>query len=86
MASESRLRRRMEQWKIVRDVIAGFNALLRSRTLIWQLLLCMTASNAVRLFTIMLCFQAAGHPVNAVRGAFVRKRRVAGLGDRRRAR
>ncbi len=63
LASESRLRRRVEQWKIVRDVIAGFNALLRSRTLIWQLLLCMTGSNVVRLLTIVLCFQAAGHPV-----------------------
>jgi len=63
LASESRLRRRIEKWKIVRDVIAGFNALLRSRILIWQLILCMTASNVVRLFTIMLCFQAAGHPV-----------------------
>ena len=63
LASESRLRRRMEKWKIVRDVIAGFNTLLRNRTLIWQLLLCMTASNVVRLLTIMLCFKAAGHPV-----------------------
>ena len=64
MASESRLRRRVERWKIVRDVIEGFNGLLRSRSLIWQLLFCMTASNVIRLFTIMLCFQAAGHPVN----------------------
>jgi len=64
MASESRLRRRMEKWKIVRDVIAGFNGLLRSRRLIRELLLCMTASNIIRLFMIMLCFQAAGHPVN----------------------
>jgi uncharacterized membrane protein YbhN (UPF0104 family) len=63
LASESRLRRRMEKWKIVRDVIAGFNTLLRSRTLIWQLFLCMTGSNIVRLLTIMLCFRAAGHPV-----------------------
>lgn len=63
LASESRLRRRIEKWKIARDVIAGFNALLRSRKLIWQLLLCMTASNAVRLFMIMLCFQASGTPV-----------------------
>ena len=63
MASESRLRQRMEKWKIVRDVIAGFNALLKSRTLIWQLLLCMTASNIIRLLMIMLCFQAAGSPV-----------------------
>lgn len=63
LASESRLRRRVEKWKLVRDVITGFNALLRSRTLIWQLLLCMTGSNIVRLLTIVLCFQAAGHPV-----------------------
>ena len=42
LASESRLRRKLEKWKIVRGVIAGFNTLLRNRTLIWQLLLCMT--------------------------------------------
>jgi uncharacterized membrane protein YbhN (UPF0104 family) len=64
LASESRLRRRVEKWALVRDVIEGFNALLRSKTLIWQLLLCMTASNIVRLLMILLCFQAAGHPVN----------------------
>ncbi len=64
LASESRLRRRVEKWALVRDVIAGFNALLRSKRLIWQLLLCMTASNVVRLLMVLLCFQAAGSPIN----------------------
>ncbi|MFH1513661.1 MAG: lysylphosphatidylglycerol synthase transmembrane domain-containing protein [Bacillota bacterium] len=63
LASESRLRKRLERWKIVREVIGGFNTLLRSRSLIWQLLLCMTAGNVVRLLMVMLCFQASGNPV-----------------------
>jgi uncharacterized membrane protein YbhN (UPF0104 family) len=63
LASESRLRKWLERWKIVHDVIAGFNALLRSKTLIGQLLLCMTASNIVRLLMMMLCFRATGNPI-----------------------
>ena len=64
LASESRLRRKLEKWKIVQDIIAGFNDLLRNRRLLWQLLLCMTLSNIVRLLIVMVCFQASGHPVS----------------------
>lgn len=64
LASESRLRKRLEKWKIVRDIITGFNDLLRSRRLLWQLLLCMTGSNLVRLFIVMVCFQASGNPIS----------------------
>lgn len=64
LASESRLRKKLEKWKIVRDIITGFNDLLRSRRLLWQLLLCMTGSNIVRLLIVMVCFQASGSPVS----------------------
>ncbi len=64
LTSESRLRRRLEKWKIVQDIITGFNDLLRSRRLLWQLLVCMTLSNIVRLLIVMVCFQASGHPIS----------------------
>ncbi|HPF86605.1 MAG TPA: lysylphosphatidylglycerol synthase transmembrane domain-containing protein [Candidatus Limiplasma sp.] len=64
LGSENRLRRKIEKWKIIRDIITGFNDLLRSRRLLWQLLGCMTGSNIVRLLIIMVCFQASGSPIS----------------------
>lgn len=70
LRSESRLRNRLAKHRLVGDVIVGFNALLRNRTLLWQLLLCLTAGNTVRLFTSMACFRAAGLPVTLYEALF----------------
>jgi len=51
------------KWRLLADVITGFNALLRNRRLLWKLLLCLTANNVFQLLLYMGCFQAAGLPI-----------------------
>ena len=51
------------KWRLFADVITGFNALLRNRRLLWQLLLCLVANNIFQFFLYMACFQAAGLPI-----------------------
>lgn len=68
--AESKLRTRLEKYKLVSDVIVGFNALIRNRGLLWRLLLCMTGSNLVRLFINMVCFNAAGLPITLYEALF----------------
>lgn len=70
LRAESRLRARLEKHRLVADVIRGFNALLRNRSLLWRLLLCMIASNLAHLFTNMVCFQAIGIPVTLYEALF----------------
>jgi uncharacterized membrane protein YbhN (UPF0104 family) len=70
MRAEGRLRDRLTKVKAINGVIAGFNALIRNRELLWRLLVCMTAGNLVRLFMNMVCFQAAGLPVNLYEALF----------------
>lgn len=69
-AAESKLRARFEKYKLVADVITGFNDLLRNRTMLWQLLFCMIGSNLAHLFTNMVCFQAVGVPVTLYQALF----------------
>ena len=61
--TEGRLLTLLSRYKLVTDVIAGFNALIRNRTLLWQLLLCMLGSNLAHLLTYLVCFRAVGMPV-----------------------
>jgi uncharacterized membrane protein YbhN (UPF0104 family) len=70
LRAESKLRARLEKVKLVRDVIMGFNALIRNGSLLWRLLACMTASNLVRLFINMVCFQAVGLPITLYEALF----------------
>jgi len=70
LRAESRLRKKLDKYKLVGDVITGFNALLRNRWLLWRLLVCMIAGNLVRLFINMVCFQAAGLPINLYEALF----------------
>lgn len=70
LRAESRLRERLEKFKLVRDVIVGFNDLIRNGGLLWRLLLCMIGGNLVRLFINMVCFQAAGLPINLYEALF----------------
>jgi len=51
------------KWRLLAGVITGFNALLRNRRLLWQLLLCLTVNNVFQLLLYMVCFQAAGLPI-----------------------
>ena len=70
LKTESRLRAKFEKHKLVADVISGFNALLRNRTLLLQLLFCLVASNLGKLLTNMVCFRAIGVPVTLYEALF----------------
>ncbi|MCL1854390.1 MAG: flippase-like domain-containing protein [Clostridia bacterium] len=51
------------KWKMLAGVIVGFNALLRNRRLLFQLLLCLVVNNAFQLLLYLACFQTAGLPI-----------------------
>lgn len=68
--AESSLRGRLAKVKLVGDVIAGFNALIRNRALLWQLLACMVLSNLGKLATTMVCFGAVGMPITLYEALF----------------
>ena len=53
----------MQKHKLLRDVITGFNALLRSRKMLRQLLLCLIVNNVFQILLYMECFRAVGTPV-----------------------
>ena len=48
--------------KLLRDVITGFNALLRNRKMLRQLLLCLIVNNVFQILLYMECFRAVGMP------------------------
>lgn len=48
------------KYKLLGDVVDGFNDLLKNRSLLWQLLLCLIVNNIVQLLLYMVCFQAIG--------------------------
>ncbi len=68
--AESRLRERLSKVRALNDIIAGFNALIRNRSLLWRLLIYMTCGILVRLFLNMVCFQAAGLPITLYESLF----------------
>ena len=53
----------VQKHKLLRDVITGFNALLRSRKMLRQLLLCLIVNNVFQILLYMECFRAVGTPV-----------------------
>lgn len=70
LRAESSLRSKLAKHKLIADVIGGFNSLLRNKKLLWQLLICLTASNLAHLFTSMVCFRAVGVPVTLYEALF----------------
>ena len=70
LRAESRLREKLSKHKLIADVITGFNALLRNGDMLWRLLLCMTGSNLIKLYSTVICFQAVGVPVTLYEALF----------------
>lgn len=50
----------LTKYKLISDVVDGFNDLLKNRSLLWQLLVCLTVNNIVQLLLYMVCFEAIG--------------------------
>jgi len=68
--TEGRLLTKLSRHKLVVDVIAGFNALIRNRKLLWKLLLCMVGSNLAHILTNVVCFRAVGVPITLYAALF----------------
>ncbi len=68
--AESRISGRLKKIKLVGEVIAGFNALVRNGGLLWRLLVCMVLGNLGKLVTTMVCFRAVGVPVTLYEALF----------------
>jgi uncharacterized membrane protein YbhN (UPF0104 family) len=50
----------LKKYRLVRDVTAGFTALLRNRAMLWRLLGCLIANNLFQILLYMVCFRAIG--------------------------
>lgn len=56
--------------KLVMDVLEGFNALIRSRRMLWQLLCCLIVNNIFQLLLYMVCFHAIGMEITVYQALF----------------
>jgi len=56
--------------KIVRDVVSGFNALIRNKGLLLRLLGCLTVNNILHVLLYMACFSAIGMQVTVYEALF----------------
>jgi len=56
--------------KIAREIIQGFAELLRNRSLLWKLLVCLTVNNLLHLLLFMACFAGIGMEVTIYQALF----------------
>lgn len=56
--------------KLLSDVVDGFNALIRNRSMLCKLLCCLVTSNLIHLCLYMACFNAIGLPVTVYQALF----------------
>ena len=67
---QNRGARILERVRLLKDVVEGFNALIRNRALLWRLLLCLTLNNLIQLLLYMACFHAIGLEVTVYEALF----------------
>ena len=67
---QDRMPKIFSKYKLVRDVVDGFNALLRNRKLLWRLLVCLMINNLLQLLLYMVCFGAIGLRVTVYQALF----------------
>ena len=60
----------MQKYKLLGDVVTGFNALLKNKRMLWQVLACLIANNVVKLLLHMVCFRAIGVPISFYQAMF----------------
>ena len=60
----------LQKHKLLREVMDGFAALLRNRTLLGRLLACMVGNNVFQILLYTLCFRAIGLPVTLYKALF----------------
>ncbi len=70
LAVQGKNPRILQKVPLLRDVVEGFNALLRSKALLLKLLGCLVANNLFHLLLYMVCFQAIGMPIHFYEALF----------------
>lgn len=60
----------LSRFGFVRKTVQGFAALMRSRALLWRLLLCLTVNNLLHLLLYMACFRGIGMQVTLYQALF----------------
>lgn len=67
---ENRMPAFLCKYKIVVNIVSGFNALLGNHRLLWKLLGCLTVNNVLHLFLYMACFRGIGMQVTVYQALF----------------
>lgn len=67
---ENRMPAFLRKYKMVVNIVSGFNALLGNRRLLWKLLGCLTLNNILHLFLYMACFRGIGMQVTVYQALF----------------
>lgn len=67
---EGRMPAFLRKYKVVVNIVSGFNALLGNRQLLWKLLGCLTVNNLLHLFLYMACFRGIGMQVTVYQALF----------------
>lgn len=67
---ENRMPAFLRKYKMVVNIVSGFNALLGNRKLLWKLLGCLTLNNILHLFLYMACFRGIGMQVTVYQALF----------------
>lgn len=67
---ENRMPAFLRKYRIVVNIVSGFNALLGNRALLLKLLGCLTVNNILHLFLYMACFRGIGMEVTIYQALF----------------
>jgi len=67
---ENRMPSFLRKYRIVVNIVSGFNALLGNRRLLLRLLGCLTLNNLLHLFLYMACFRGIGMQVTVYQALF----------------
>ena len=67
---ENRMPAFLRKYKMVVNIVSGFNALLGNRKLLWKLLGCLTLNNILHLFLYMACFRGIGMQITVYQALF----------------
>ncbi len=67
---ENRMPAFLRKYRIVVNIVSGFNALLGNRRLLLRLLGCLTLNNLLHLFLYMACFRGIGMQVTVYQALF----------------
>lgn len=70
LGAESRVLSLLSRWRVLKQVVTGFNELLKNRAMLWRLLVCLAGNNLFHLLCYMQCFRSVGLPITIYEALF----------------